>query len=38
MAPLLPGACQVGRCEDFAGVPLRNVPANLYSYQHGHQS
>ena len=38
MAPLLTGACRVGRCEDFDETPLRNVPANLCSYQHGHQS
>lgn len=38
MTALLPGACQVGRCKDFDGSSLRNVPANLCSYQHGHRS
>lgn len=38
MAPRLPGACQVGRCEAFDGAPLRNLPANLCSYQHGHHA
>lgn len=32
---LLPGACRVGRCEAFDGAPLRNLPADLSSYQHG---
>jgi len=38
MAPLLPEACQVGRCKDFDGTPLRNVPTDLCSYQHGQRS
>jgi thiamine-monophosphate kinase len=37
MAPLLPGAYRVGRCEAFNGKPLRNVPATLFSFQHGHR-
>jgi thiamin-phosphate kinase len=35
-AHLLPGACQVGRCQTFDGAPLRNVPEGLFSFQHGH--
>lgn len=31
----LPGSCRVGRCIDFSGTPLLNVPAGLSSFQHG---
>jgi thiamine-monophosphate kinase len=37
MAARLPEACRVGRCEAFNGAPLRNVPATLFSFQHGHR-
>lgn len=31
----LPGSCRVGRCIDFSGTPLLNLPSGLSSFQHG---